>query len=107
MKRLGRGSKEVCGRHIDLSLTLPTCGSLTICRLVRGHGEGSSRKGESGLDSVSVGHTHKGLCCVQSPIPQERKKKEKGDKLGLVAHVALLLISALRRAKQVGLGRER
>lgn len=43
-------------------------------------------KGESGLDSGSVGHMQKGPCCVQSPIPQDKKEKEKGDKLDSVAH---------------------
>lgn len=45
------------------------------------------RKGESGLDSGSVGHVHKGLCYVQSPVPQEKKEKEKGDKLASVAPI--------------------
>jgi hypothetical protein len=53
-------------------------------------------KGESGLDRGSVGHTRKGLCYVQSPVPQEKKGKEKGDKLGLVAHA---VIPALRRLR--------
>lgn len=43
-------------------------------------------KGKLGLDSGSVGHMHKAPCCVQSPIPQEKKEKEKGDKLDMVAH---------------------